>query len=281
MEGGLWEMVNSIAQSRSSPLISLLTDFGLVDSYVSEMKAIILSICPSAKILDISHLVEKFNIRMGAFLLASAAPAFPAGATHVGVVDPGVGSERRPIVVRTKRSLFVGPDNGLLIPAARAESILHVYEISNRSMMMDEVSVTFHGRDVFAAVAAHLACGTPEEECGDEIMDYLRPSLTEPEFDGKTAVCEVLHVDGFGNVLTNLPRQLLSELNVKTGGKIKVSIGKRRLSIGQVHTYSDLKENEFGLLIGSHGFLEIACKETSAARRLGAKVGVTIRLSCA
>jgi S-adenosylmethionine hydrolase len=274
-------MVTKIAQSGSSPLISLLTDFGLVDSYVSEMKAIILSICPSARILDISHLVEKFNIRMGAFLLASAAPAFPPGATHVGVVDPGVGSERRAIVVKTKRSLFVGPDNGLLIPAARAESIQHVYEISNRSMMMDKVSVTFHGRDVFAAVAAHLARGIPEQECGDEIMDYIKPSYAEPKFDGKTAVCEVLHVDGFGNILTNLPRQMLSEMNAKTGGKIKVSIGKKRLSIRQVHTYSDLKANEFGLLIGSHGFLEIACKETSAGKRLGAKAGVTVRLSCA
>jgi S-adenosylmethionine hydrolase len=274
-------MVKNVAQSADRPLISLLTDFGLVDSYVSEMKAIILSICPSATILDISHLIEKFNIRMGAFLLASAAPAFAAGATHVGVVDPRVGSERRAIVVRTNRSLFVGPDNGLLIPAAQAEGILHVYEISNRSMMLDDVSGTFHGRDVFAAVAAHLARGTPEEECGGEIVDYIRPSYAEPRFDGKMAVCEVFHVDGFGNILTNLPRQRWSELNIKANVKIKISIGKRRFFIRQVHTYSDLEENEFGLLIGSHGFLEVACKESSAAKQLGAKVGMAIRFSYA
>jgi S-adenosylmethionine hydrolase len=279
MKGTVWKMASDVAQSASGPLISLLTDFGLVDSYVSEMKAVILSICPSARILDITHLVEKFNIRVGAFLLASAAPAFPAGTTHVGVVDPGVGSARRAIVVKTTRSLFVGPDNGLLIPAARAEGILHVYEVSNRSMMMNEVSATFNGRDVFAAAAAHLARGTSEKECGGEIMDYVKPSYAKPRFDVRAAVCEVFHVDGFGNILTNLSGGQLSELNIRNRGKIRISIGKRRFSARQVDTYSDLKGNEFGLLIGSHGFLEIACKERNAAERVGAKVGMAIRFS--
>ena len=272
-------MAKSNVESTRAPLISLLTDFGLVDSYVSEMKAVILSICPSARIIDISHLVEKFNIRMGAFLLASAAASFRAGVVHVAVVDPGVGSARRPIVVETERSLFVGPDNGLLIPAAQAEQILHVYHVTDHSMMRDEVFATFHGRDIFAPVAAHLACGTSEKRCGVEIMDYMRPFYAEPRFHGKTVLCEVFYVDGFGNIVTNLPRRRLAELNIETSEKVKILMGRKRVSVRRVSTYSDLRENEFGLLIGSHGFLEIACREKSAAKRVGARIGMTVRFS--
>jgi S-adenosylmethionine hydrolase len=243
------------------------------------MKAVILSICPSTKIIDISHLVEKFNIRMGAFLLASSAASFPAGTIHVAVVDPGVGSDRRPIVVESARSLFVGPDNGLLVPAAQAERMLHVYHVTNHSMMRNEVSATFHGRDIFAPVAAHLACGTPVKECGVEIMDYLRPSYAEPRFDGKTVLCEVFYVDGFGNIVTNLPERRLTELSVKIRKQVRILMGKKRVSVRRVSTYSDLAENEFGLLTGSHGFLEIACRQKSAAKRVGARMGMAIRFS--
>lgn len=272
-------MAKSTVASSIAPLISLLTDFGLVDSYVSEMKAVILSICPSAKIIDISHLVEEFNIRMGAFLLASATPSFPASTVHVAVVDPRVGSVRRPIVVETERSLYVGPDNGLLIPAAQSESILNVYEVTNRSMMRDEVSATFHGRDIFAPVAAHLACGSPPNECGTEITDYVTPSYTQPRFDGKSVLCEVFHVDGFGNIVTNLRSTQLPALNIRTGEKVRILLGKKRFSVRHVKTYSDLKENEFGLLMGSHGFLEIACRERSAAKRVGARMRMAVRFS--
>lgn len=272
-------MAKSTVAAGLSPLISLLTDFGSIDSYVSEMKAVILSICPSARIIDISHRVEKFNIRMGAFLLASATSSFPAGTVHVAVVDPAVGSARRPIVVETERSLYVGPDNGLLVPAAQAESILHVYEVTNRSMMRDEVSATFHGRDIFAPAATHLACGSPPNKCGTEITDYVIPSYTQPRSNGKSVLYEVFHVDGFGNIITNLRRTQLSELNVKTGGKVRISLGKKWLSLRHVNTYSDLEENEFGLLVGSHGFLEIACRERSAAKRVGARMGMAVRFS--
>jgi hypothetical protein len=152
-------------------LVSLLTDFGLSDPFVGEVKATIFSICPEAEVIDITHDVERFNIRMGAFLLATATPFFPAGSVHVAVVDPGVGSERRPIAVETSRSIYVGSDNGLLIPAATREGIQHVYELTNRSLMKDAVLSTFHGRDIFAPVAAHLACGTQPKEVGEEIMN--------------------------------------------------------------------------------------------------------------
>lgn len=262
-----------------APVISLLTDFGSVDSYVSEMKAVILSICPSARIIDISHQVEKFNIRMGSFLLASASPSFPVDTVHLAVVDPGVGSARRPILVQTKRSMYVGPDNGLLIPAAQAERILHVYEIQNRSLMRDEVSATFHGRDIFAPVAAHLACGSPPSETGAEISDCVMGSFTQPKTDGKNMICDVFHVDGFGNIITNARRTQLSQLKIEPGEKVRILLGKKRFSARYVKTYSDLEKNEYGLLVGSHGFLEVACREGSAARRVGARTGIYVRFS--
>jgi S-adenosylmethionine hydrolase len=261
------------------PVISLLTDFGLMDPYVAEMKAIILSICPSARIVDISHLVEKFNVRMGAFLLASTAPSFSPNAVHLAVVDPGVGSARRPITVETERSLFVGPDNGLLVPAAQQEKILHVYEVTNRTMMRENVSATFHGRDIFASIAAHLASGSSPKELGPEITNYMIPPYAQPKLDGKTVLCEISYVDGFGNIITNLRSEQISEFNINVSKRLIISVGKKRFSVRYVKTYSDLGENDFGLLVGSHGFLEIACREKSAAKRFAARNGMRVRVS--
>lgn len=260
------------------PLVSLLTDFGLMDPFVAEMKAVILSICPEARIVDITHQVEKFDIRMGSFLLASAAPYFPSGVVHVAVVDPGVGSERRPIVVQTRRGFFVGPDNGLLIPAAKLEGIVHVYELTNRSLMRDKISATFHGRDIFAPAGAHLACGFSPKDCGPEITDYVKPSYAQPKLEGAAAICEVFHIDGFGNVVTNLSHQHLSKLNLRFGEKISLSMDRRRFSARFVRTYSDLRGSELGVLVGSHGFLEIACREKSAAKRIRARRGSGLRV---
>ena len=151
------------------PIISLLSDFGLKDPYVSEMKAIILSICPNVTLIDITHEVSKYNIMEGAFILASATPYFPENTVHLAVVDPGVGSKRRPIIVRSKRHLYVGPDNGLLILAAKNDGIINVYHVVNEKYMRKEISSTFHGRDIFAPVSAYLANGVKPEEIGIEI----------------------------------------------------------------------------------------------------------------
>jgi hypothetical protein len=260
------------------PLISLLTDFGLKDPFVAEMKAVILSICPEARIVDISHLVEKFDIKMGSFLLASAAPYFPNGTVHVAVVDPAVGSRRRPIVVQTPRSIFVGPDNGLLISAAQAEGGFHVYEITHHSIMRNEVSATFHGRDVFAPVGAHLARGLSASEVGRELTDHVKSPYAEPTFERRTAICEVIHIDSFGNVVTNLTLSLFHQLNLKPGKKVRIYVNKNRLAARLVRTYSDITQDEFGILIGSHGFFEVACRERSAAKRLRARTGCRLRV---
>jgi hypothetical protein len=259
------------------PLISLLTDFGTEDPFVGEMKAVIFSICADALVIDITHEVQRFDIRMGAFLLASATSFFPAGSVHVAVVDPGVGGERRPIAIETNRALFVGPDNGLLIPAATHEGILHVYALTNHLFMRDTVSFTFHGRDIFAPVAAHLACGTQPKEVGDEITDYVRLSFGEPKFDKRGVTCEAIHVDHFGNVVTNIPQQNMDRLN--SNAKFVLTMHGKRLRARLVQAYSDIGEKELGLIAGSHGFLEVASRESSASRRLKARPGDAIRVS--
>lgn len=270
------QLINGDDQVR--PVISLLTDFGLIDPFVAEMKATILSLCPDAEIIDITHLVDKFDVRMGAFLLAGATPYFPRGTVHVGVVDPGVGSERRPIVIETGKCLFVGPDNGLLVPAATNDGMLHVYELTNRSLMRSEVSSTFHGRDVFAPAAAHLASGASPKECGPEISDYVKPKYAHSTIDGTTATCEIFHVDSFGNLVTSLPNADLAKLNLKSRQKVRVAIGGKRLTVRYVTTYSDLDGNEIGILVGSHGFVELACREKNAAKLIGARRGNAVRV---
>jgi S-adenosylmethionine hydrolase len=210
------------------PLVSLLTDFGSLDPFVGEMKAVILSICPETRIIDLTHQVQKFNVRSGSFLLAGAAAYFPPGTIHVGVVDPGVGSSRRAIVLQSRRAVYVGPDNGLLVPAAQREGILHVYELTNRSFMRNEIFPTFHGRDVFAPAAAHLACGKMPKECGPEISDYVQASYSQPTFDGKTISCEVFHIDGFGNIVTNLSNDI-RRLGLEFGDKVSLTFKKKRI----------------------------------------------------
>jgi S-adenosyl-L-methionine hydrolase (adenosine-forming) len=257
-------------------LISILTDFGTEDPFVGEMKAVIFSICPDATLVDITHHVERFNIQMGAFLLASSTPYFPAGTVHLAVVDPGVGGGRRPIAIETSRSFYVGPDNGLLIPAAKSEGIQRVYHLTNASLMLDKVSSTFHGRDIFAPVAAHLACGTPPKEVGDEVTDFVQLSYGEAQFTEHGATCKVIHIDHFGNVITSLSEEQLEKL--KPSGTFTVTLRRKRFSAKLVKSFSAIEEKQFGLIIGSHGFLEIATRENSASKRLKTKTGDTISI---
>ena len=249
-----------------------------MDPFVAEMKGVILSICPDAKIVDISHLVEKFDVRVGSFVLAASTPCFPSGTIHVAVVDPGVGSKRRAIVIETSKYLFVGPDNGLMIPAATIDVILHVYRLTNRSFMRSEISSTFHGRDIFAPAAAHLACGTTPRECGAEIKDYVKPEFAQTTLKGRTLIGNIFHVDSFGNVITNLPNAELSKLNLKLGAEIRIVVGGKRLSTRYVQTYSDLKRGEIGILAGSHGFLELAYRERNFAKWVHVRIGSVVHV---
>jgi len=263
------------------PIISLLSDFGLKDSYVAEMKAVILSICGNAQIVDTSHLIAKFDVRMGAFVLASAASHFPKGVVHAAVVDPGVGTQRRPIVVETKHSMFVGPDNGLLMLAAKREGIKHVYVISNAEFMVRGVSKTFHGRDIFAPVAAHLAEGHTASEAGPEIDDYILPKFAEPTISAREINGCVLHIDDFGNVITNLSSKHLGEIGVKEDDCLSIRLDRKSALLKYCSAYGKVKINELITLIGGHGFLEVAMNQGSAAKKLNAKRGMSIRVRCA
>jgi S-adenosylmethionine hydrolase len=256
-------------------IITLLSDFGLKDTYVAEMKAVILSINPNAVIVDLTHEIPKYDIRLGAFALASAAPYFPRNTVHLAVVDPSVGSKRKPIVVETKKNMYVGPDNGLLMLAAETEEVNEVFEITQKRFMRKDVSNTFHGRDLFSPVAAYLSKGVQAKEIGKPLKMYSKPSFSSASTEDGFVDCEVLHIDSFGNVITNVRREDLFAIGARLGSRLR--LGNRRFTFLQ--TYSDVARRSFLGLIGSHGFFEIASNQHNAARLLHLKTGKKLRLS--
>ncbi len=260
-------------------VISLLSDFGLKDPYVAEMKAVILSICPEARIVDISHEIEKFNIRMGAVILASAASYFPEGTVHVAVVDPGVGTKRRPILVVTQRAFYVGPDNGLLILSAQRQGLSHVYHVTNKQFMLSQVSRTFHGRDIFAPTAAHLAKGHAPSEFGPEINDYVLPKFAKPTLSKNVLAGEVLHIDDFGNVITNVSLKELEKIGMKEGDMLHVKLEEDKIKLKLCNAYGEVRAKQPLALIGSHGFLEISVNQGNAARKFKVEIGEAVQLS--
>jgi S-adenosylmethionine hydrolase len=261
------------------PIITLTTDFGLRDPYVAEMKAVILSICPDATIVDVSHEIEKFNVGMGAYVLASAVPYFPKDTIHVAVVDPSVGTKRRAVLVKLKQGYLVGPDNGILALAAEDRNVQSIYEITNPKLMRPEISDTFHGRDVFAPTAAHLAIGTPEAEFGPQTREIVTPGFAKIVRSGNAVIGEVVHVDGFGNIITNLGEKELKFMNAED--MVNVDIANVKIKLKFCKAYAEVKKHELLAITGSHGFLEISLNQGSAAERLEAKAGdkVTLRRS--
>lgn len=258
------------------PIITLLTDFGLIDSYVAEIKAVILSICPEACIIDISHNVRKFDIKMGSFLLMRASKFFPKGTIHVAIVDPGVGGGRRPIIVECERNLYVGPDNGLLIPSAKREGIKHVYIIENPKYMLKKISRTFHGRDIFGPAAAYLARGVPPSEFGPEIFDPIAPSFAESKVYGEHIEGEVIHIDDFGNIITNITYDDLKSLGVVEGNLLGVRLKDKDLRLKLCSAYSEAEINMPLLIIGSADFLEVSVNQGDASKFFGVKTNEKI-----
>lgn len=253
------------------PLISLTTDFG--DLYPAAMKAVILGISPEVQIIDITHSIRQAGVREGAFALYSLARYFPQGTVHIGVVDPGVGTSRRALAIKAgsaeKKQFFIGPDNGLLIPAVRRLGEMEVYEITNPELMLKSgISATFHGRDIFAPAGAHLSKGTPIEAVGPRISDFVDLDFENFGIDGPFLLGEVIFADSFGNVITNIPENII--LKFSTFGS-QVEVNGRRVSF--VQTYGLVGQEEPLALIGSHGFLEIAVNKGSAARQFGLKSG--------
>ncbi len=261
------------------PIITLLSDFGLKDPYVAEMKAVILSICPESCIVDISHEIEKFNIHMGAFVLASATPYFPASTIHVAVVDPGVGTKRRPIIIETKRSFYVGPDNGILGLAARKDGVRHVYHVKNSQYMLPQVSRTFHGRDIFAPTAAHLANGQAPSDFGPEIHDYVLPESAKPRTKRAKLSGEIIHIDGFGNLVTNISREDLEKIGIREDLDIIVQFNDKATSLRLCSAYGGVPGKSPLAIIGSGGFLELSVNQGNASHALNLKIGDHVLVS--
>ncbi|MGB9740682.1 MAG: SAM hydrolase/SAM-dependent halogenase family protein [Candidatus Bathyarchaeia archaeon] len=259
-----------------SPIITLTTDFGLKDPYVAEMKAVILGICPSAQIIDVTHEVEKFNVRMGAYILACAAPYFPEDTIHVAVVDPSVGTERRPLLIETRKDFFIGPDNGVLALAADAQGVKHIYEISNKKLRLPQVSRTFHGRDIFAPAAAHLANGKLPREFGPEIGRIVTPAFAKPVKRENCFVGEVLHVDDFGNIITNFKEKELEAIDISDA--IEIEMKGKHLKLKLCRAYAEVSTKKPLAIFGSHDFLEISVNQGNAAKKFKIKAGDKIIL---
>ena len=257
-------------------VITLTTDFGWVDGYVGTMKGVILGINPEVTLVDITHDIAPQNIEQGAFLFAESARYFPADTIHLVVVDPGVGSARRPIALQVGETIFVAPDNGVVTWAlAHSRRILNDEPVRavhlNRSQYwLPRVSNTFHGRDLFAPVAAHLSLGVPLGALGDPVDDWVRlPACATAFRAGDQLAGRVLHIDRFGNLITNIDAEMLSAMD-----RTRINV---RIAGHQVHgikgTYAEGAGGQVVALIGSGGWLEVALRDGSAAAALGARLG--------
>lgn len=255
-------------------VVSLLTDFGTSDHYVGVMKAVILTAAPGVTLIDLSHEVEPGAVAQGAFTLLASYAYFPAGSVHVAVVDPGVGSARRALVAVCGGQYFVGPDNGIFSYLIEREPAARIYSVTDERFIGSLASTTFHGRDLFAPLGAALASGTSPEALGDQIDDPVRlPPLAPVPGPKGTLSGRILHIDRFGNCVTNLA---LADL---TPGESSF-----RLSVGGVEVegvrshYAGVAAAEPFLIWGSSGFLEISVNGESAARRLGIEAGDPVDL---
>lgn len=254
------------------PIITLLTDFGLADHFVGVVKGVILGICPEAGIVDITHQVKPFAIAEGGFLLAQSWRYFPKGTIHVAVVDPGVGSSRRAILAEVGGHLFVAPDNGLLSLVFAEEEGHSVREITAHRYFRQPVSQTFHGRDVFAPVAAHLAAGVPPAEFGKPIEDATRFPIARPvQTAPRNWTGSIVRIDRFGNLITNF--------KVEQFGPKPFELIAGLSTVNRIETnYEAAGLGEIFVIAGSSGYYEIAAGQDSAARMLGCGVGAPVEL---
>ena len=253
------------------PILTITTDFGTKDGFVGTLKGVIWSICPAAQIADISHEISPQNVLEGAFALWRAFAFFPAGTVHLAVIDPGVGTSRRPLAARLGGHTFVGPDNGLFTPmfedAEKNGWPVEIVHLANKKYFLPDVSRTFHGRDIFAPVAAHLANGVPLADLGPVITDPVRLPMPKPEKTSDGWRAHVTVVDGFGNCTTDLPAAALIEHE-----RITFHLDGRAVR-GLVASYGQKQPGELIALVDSENYVEIAIVNGSAAKTLGAQVG--------
>ncbi|MBZ5596547.1 MAG: SAM-dependent chlorinase/fluorinase [Acidobacteriia bacterium] len=256
------------------PIITLITDFGLSDHYAGVLRGVILGICPQAEIVDISHSIGAYEVVEGAFLLAQTYPYFPRGTVHVVVIDPGVGTARRPVVAEAAGQRFVAPDNGVLSMMYAREKP-KVRWITAEKYFLKPVSQTFHGRDIFAPVGAHLARGVGPAKMGKLITDYLRLHFERPVRTARRGwTGAVLKIDRFGNLITNFPAGEFPELQKRP---FEMSIGLETVN-RLARNYAESGPGELFVIVGSSGYLEVSASQASAAKMLGCGVGAPVEL---
>jgi S-adenosylmethionine hydrolase len=260
------------------PIITLTTDFGLNDHFVGTMKGVILSIEPEAEIIDICHSVQAFDVLDGALSISQAYSYFPSGTVHMVVVDPGVGTARRPIVVTSERHHFVAPDNGVLSLIYQREDRLSVRHVTGEHYFLQPVSQTFHARDIFSPVAAYLAKGVDPMKFGEEVTDFVRFSAPKPKpANEHTLRGVVLKVDRFGNLITNITPQDAPMLFGANPSGFKIVLGSREITEIKESYAQGAPGEVFGIL-GSMGFLEIAANRGAAAQLLGVGKGTEVNI---
>jgi S-adenosyl-L-methionine hydrolase (adenosine-forming) len=252
-------------------IITLTTDFGWSDPFVGIMKGVILGIAPGARIVDLTHDVGPYDVTEAAFVVLSAYRYFPAGTVHVVVVDPGVGTARRPIAALARDQYFVAPDNGVLSFVLHSAAEARVHHISNQELFLATVGYTFHGRDIFAPIAAHLSTGIHLDSVGERITDFISRSLPRAKSCGEGRLTgRVIRIDRFGNIITDLyPTDLGRNFSIRIGGR-----EVKRLC----RTFAEAEPDEFFAVEGSTGYIEIALNQGAAADRLKVVRGAEIEV---
>ncbi len=257
------------------PIITLTTDFGTGDHFAAVMKGVIFGICPNATLVDISHDIQPFEITEGAFVISQAYRFFPKKTIHLVVVDPGVGTSRRPLLMEAGGQYFIGPDNGVFSMVFTREKH-KVREMTSELFFLKPVSPTFHGRDIFAPAAAHLANGVTPAQFGRPVIDYLRMNLEHPPRTGKrTWTGLILKIDRFGNLITNLHRDEFPDIQLRA---FEMQVGVLKIS-KIARTFADAGLGEVFIIVGSSGYLEVVANQASAARLLGCGTGAPVELS--
>lgn len=260
------------------PIITLLTDFGIQDYFVAAMKGVILAANPTARIVDISHEIPPQDIQAGAFNLLAVYQTFPVGTIHAGVVDPGVGSERRAIIIECAGQFFVGPDNGLFSFVVQRAANSRIHQVTNEKFFRQPVSNTFHGRDVFAPVAAALSKGIEARAFGPRIDSIVElQSLTPQQTADGTINGAIIHIDRFGNCITNLTAK---DLGSQHENMLQINLNGRQItSYRQFFSQAPVIGDELFMYLGSAGFIEIAARNASAASILNAQRGQRVAVS--
>jgi S-adenosylmethionine hydrolase len=260
--------------------VTLLTDYGLEDGFVAACHGVIASLCPPARIIDITHLVPPGDVRRGAAIMAQTVPYLPPG-VHVAVVDPGVGTRRRAVALAAGERVFVGPDNGVLSWAAEPE--IRAYELTDKELWLDPVSATFHGRDIFAPVAAHIAAGRDVASVGEEIDPAGLVKLPPPSRSVRegTAEGEVVTVDRFGNVQLSLTGGDLDRIGAQCGGALTMTLGRHSVRMSYGETFGSVPPGELVAYTDAAGQVALAVNAGNAAQRLGLPPGAHVRLAVA